>query len=255
MSSGIDDVVESGSDGPPPRHPHPGPPGSRRQNLILAALPVEEAELVAAQGRRVELKVRRQVAERHQPVKYVYFPLAGIISLVVVMFDGSTVEMATIGNEGIVGFPMGIRASAGADAMVQVDGEALRIPADRFLLLLNQTSQLPLLLQRFEGALLQQVGQNAGCNRLHSTDQRLSRWLLMVQDRVGASEYRLTHEFLAIMLGVRRASVSEAAEKFQDLGAISYKHGHITVLDRQMLENVACECYASIRDVFDGLYA
>lgn len=236
-------------------HPAPNGPGSPTTNLLIAALPANERELLLAESHLVELKIRRRVSELHQPVENVYFPASGIISLVVGMIDGSTVEMATIGREGVVGFPMAIGDSSGADAMVQVNGQAFKMPAGRFKYLLSQTVALPDLLKRFEGALFQLIGRNAACNRLHTTEQRLSRWMLMVQDRVGSGEYKLTHEFLAMMLGVRRASISEAAERVKSIGAINYSHGHVQILDRTMLEGTACECYGSIRDVFHGLYS
>jgi len=204
----------------------------------------------------MSLAARDVISERYRPLAHVYFPLSGMASLVITMRDGSTVEMATIGREGMVGVPMmsRSRATAAADAIVQVAGEVLRMRITAFHSLLEETRRLPVLVARFSEALFQLVGQSAACNRLHSTDQRLSRWLLMTQDRLESVDLPLTHEFLGQMLGVRRQSVSEAAEVLQGRGLIHYHRGHMSVLDRPGLEAITCECYEVMRGIFDGLY-
>jgi CRP-like cAMP-binding protein len=204
----------------------------------------------------MSLAARDVISERYRPLAHVYFPLSGMASLVITMRDGSTVEMATIGREGMVGVPMmsRSRATAAADAIVQVAGEVLRMRITAFHSLLEETRRLPVLVARFSEALFQLVAQSAACNRLHPTDQRLSRWLLMTQDRLESVELPLTHEFLGQMLGVRRQSVSEAAEELQGRGLIHYHRGHMSVLDRPGLEAITCECYEVMRGIFDGLY-
>ena len=225
-------------------------------NLLLAALPEKERQRLVSEATRMTLAARDVVSQRYQPLDHVYFPLSGMVSLVTTMRDGSTVEMATIGREGMVGVSMmsGGKATSGADGIIQVGGEALRLPITPFQALLREVRTLPLLVSRFSEALFQLVGQSSACNRLHTTDQRLSRWLLMTQDRLDSAELPLTHEFLAQMLGVRRQSVSEAAEELQGRGLIHYRRGCVSVLNRQLLEDTACECYGVIRDTFDGLY-
>jgi CRP-like cAMP-binding protein len=163
--------------------------------------------------------------------------------------------MATIGREGIVGVPMMAgQSKAGADAVIQAAGTLVRVPTPAFETLRRQGRHLPLLVARFSEALFQLVGQNAACNRLHTADQRLSRWLLMTGDRLEGDELPLTQEFLGQMLGVRRQSVTEAACELQDRGLIHYRRGHVSIINRPRLEATACECYAVMREVFDGLH-
>src|SRR5437588_3323802 len=164
------------------------------RNLLVSALPRREQQRLLSEATSMSLAARDVISERYRPLAHVYFPLSGMASLVITMRDGSTVEMATIGREGMVGVPMmsRSRATAAADAIVQVAGEVLRMRITAFHSLLEETRRLPVLVARFSEALFQLVGQSAACNRLHSTDQRLSRWLLMTQDRLESGELPLT---------------------------------------------------------------
>ena len=188
----------------------------------------------------MSLAARDVISERYRPLAHVYFPLSGMASLVITMRDGSTVEMATIGREGMVGVPMmsRSRATAAADAIVQVAGEVLRMRITAFHSLLEETRRLPVLVARFSEALFQLVGQSAACNRLHSTDQRLSRWLLMTQDRLESVDLPLTHEFLGQMLGVRlKDELDERTAEFAILVRSRLRgHGLGWLLMRRVIE-------------------
>jgi CRP-like cAMP-binding protein len=189
-------------------------------------------------------------------VRSIHFPLRGVISLVTVMKDGSMVEMATIGREGLVGVPMVLDGGsmANAEAVSQVAAESISVTTETFLDEFRRGGVLASLVHSYVQALFTLVAQNAACNSLHSIHQRCARWLLMTGDRVGEDTFHLTHEFLSQMLGSRRASVTDAAGALQDLGAIRYRRGAVEILNRNLLEASACECYAISREVFDGLY-
>jgi CRP-like cAMP-binding protein len=217
-------------------------------------LPPEEQDVLAPHLERVELELGRVVCEVQRPIEHVYFPEVGIISSVSVMADGSAVETATIGPEGM----SGIVVFHGVDRIpehvfVQVPGEGYRMPSAMLRSVLPSLPTLTATLHRYSAALLTLIGQNSGCNRKHSVLQRCARWLLMTHDRVSRDGFELTHHILSQMLGVRRASVTEAALALSHAGAIEYRRGFVTVLDRQALERVSCECYAIIRSTFDRL--
>jgi CRP-like cAMP-binding protein len=202
----------------------------------------------------VTLELGRVIAEVNAPISYVYFPENGIISSLSVMADGSAVETATIGPEGMA--PVAV--FHGVDwtpehAFVQVPGQGYRMPTEVFRAILPNAPTFVSLLHRFSAGLLTLVAQNSGCNRKHSVLQRCARWLLMSHDRVGRDSFELTHHILSQMLGVRRASVTEAALALSERGAIEYRRGLLTVLDRKALEGASCECYAIIRSTFDRL--
>ena len=206
---------------------------------------------------REALPVRRVLFEPDQCLTRAYFPLGGVVSLVTPMLDGSVVEMATIGREGVVGLPALLEGGlpAGSRGVSQVQGEALSISAEAFRREVAAGGKLAPLVHAFMQALFTLVGRNAACNRLHYMEQRCARWLLLTHDRVVSDQFKLTQEFLAQMLGSRRASVTEAAAELQRSGAISYQRGTITIISREALEACACECYGAIRQVFDSLYA
>ena len=200
------------------------------------------------------LHIRDSVYEPNQPIEHVYFPVQGVISLVKVMADGTSIETATVGKEGCVGLPLFL----GTDrtpfkAFCQIPGAAFRLKADRFREEVGQGRALHDLLLRYTLAILTQIAQSAACNRLHSMKQRCARWLLLCHDRMRTDEFLLTHEFLSEMLGVRRASVTVAAGHLQEEGLIRYNRGRVTVVDRQGLETAACECYRIIQGEFDRL--
>ena len=189
-------------------------------------------------------------------IEHVYFPTAGVVSLIASLDDGSAVEVGLIGPEGMVGTPVLLGSeTASNEAFVQLNGHALRIPTT---VLLDATEQSPGLrrrLLRFAQALSFHIAQSAACNARHVVEERCARWLLAAHDRVGGDELALTHEFLGIMLGVRRAGVTVAAGSLQRAGLIRYRQGRVTILDRQALEAAACECYRITRDEYDRLLA
>lgn len=225
-----------------------------RNNWLLRALPPNEYELVAPHLEHVRLQTGHVVCDVHTPIEYVYFPEVGVISSLSVMADGSAVETATIGPEGIAG----IAVFHGVDttpehAFVQVPGEGYRMSSEALRAILPSAPTLTAALHKYSVALFTLAGQNSGCNRKHSVLRRCARWLLMTHDRVQRDQFELTHHVLSQMLGVRRASVTEAALALSELGAIEYRRGLVTVLDRAALERAACECYGIIRSTFDRL--
>lgn len=223
-------------------------------NRLLSALPPELAAEVANELVEVELSVREHVYRAREPIGHVYFPLDAVVSIVADMADATTVEVATVGSEGMLGVPVLLRAGeADYRAFAQIPGRALRLPASRLLELGAANEPFAALLYRYVQALMTQVARSAACNQVHSIDERAARWLLMTHDRVGSDEFPLTQEFLAQMLGVRRASVNTAAGMLQRAGSITYTRGHIRVVDRNGLEGSACECYGIIRDEYERL--
>ena len=192
--------------------------------------------------------------EANEPIPHVHFPLSGVISLVIATVNGATVEVAIVGNEGVVGSPVLFGSgTAPIGAMVQVPGEALRIGAQAFQDQLDLQGSLVRRLHLHAEALFFQAAQSVTCMRHHSVGQRCARWLLTAHDRVGGDEFPLTQDALSQMLGVRRASVSAAAGKLQTNGLIRYRRGLMTIVDRAGLERVSCECYRIIRAEYERL--
>jgi CRP-like cAMP-binding protein len=174
--------------------------------------------------------------------------------MVTVLDDGGPIELATVGNEGVVGVPVFLGASStNARGFVQIPGEYQRLPARAFRQAIDNGGQLHGLVQRYSQALFTQIAQNVACNRAHPVEQRCARWLLQTADRVGKEEFPLTQEFLGQMLGVRRATVNAAARALHDAGLITYRRGLITILDRAGLEAASCECYAIVAREFERL--
>lgn len=197
------------------------------------------------------LEFKQVLYEDNGLIQNVYFPLDGVVSLVQQMDDGQIVEVATVGNEGFVGVPLFLGADrTHGRALAQIPGDAMRIHRDKLLEQLPRDGALTGVMHRYTQALFVQIAQGNACNRAHSIDQRCARWLLTTYDRVGGVTFPLTQEFLAQMLGVRRAGVSEVASKFQNEGLIGYQRGSITIKNRKGLEARACECYFIIRDEF-----
>ncbi|NMG22455.1 Crp/Fnr family transcriptional regulator [Brasilonema bromeliae] len=224
------------------------------KNRLLASLPKEEQERLQPHLELIPLEYKQLLYIPNEPIQYVYFPNYGVISLITIMQNGDAVEVATIGNEGMVGLPILLGANTiPGQALVQVPGEGLRIKVDVFQREVTPGSPLYKLLQRYTQALFNSIAQLVACNRLHSIEERFCRWVLMTQDRVGKNEFPLTQEFLGQMLGVRRASVSVVAAMIQKAGLITYKRGKMTILDREGLEDVTCECYVMIKDEFESL--
>jgi CRP-like cAMP-binding protein len=223
-------------------------------NRLLASLPGEEYERLQPYLEPISLDFRQNLYEPNVPIEFVYFPLGGVCSLLSQTSVGDLIEVATVGNEGMVGLPvfLGAKQIPGV-AMVQIPGDALRMSAEDLHTQVIPGTALYEVLHRYTQALFNLISQSALCNRVHSIEQRCCRWLLLTHDRVETDEFPLTQEFLSQMLGVRRAGVSEVAARLQNAGFISYRYGNITVLDRAGLEATSCECYELIRQEFDRL--
>jgi CRP-like cAMP-binding protein len=226
----------------------------RLENRLLAALPAEVYDQLVPSLELVSLTLKQMLYQPNSAIPYVYFPLNAVASLVTVMQDGQSVEVATIGNEGVVGVPVFLGAETiSGEAFTQIPGEAMRMRAEVFRDEAIRTGPLQDLMLRYTQTLFTQIAQSVACNRLHSIEQRCARWLLMSQDRVRADQFPLTQEFISQMLGVRRAGVSEVASQLQKIGLIQYNRGIITILNRQGLEEVSCECYAVIKQEYNRL--
>jgi CRP-like cAMP-binding protein len=218
------------------------------QNRILSSLARELQLRLLPRTEKISLSVKQILYDAHDPLRYAYFPLSGVISLLIVLEGGDTVEVATVGNEGLAGTPLVLGAERGAlKAVCQVAGQALKMRADNFHRSLEEHPQFSAVVRRCTQGLFDQVAQTTACNHVHSVQQRMCRWLLMTHDRVGAEEFHLTQECLAQMLGVRRPSVTVAAGQLQRAGLIRYQRGRIRVVERAGLEAGACGCYESLR--------
>jgi CRP-like cAMP-binding protein len=219
------------------------------RNQILMRLPQDEHIRVRAHLEEVSLSFKQKIYEQGESIKYALFPESGVISLVKLLDDGNIVEIGTIGNEGMVGLPVVLGdGRAPLRAFCQVPGRALRIRADALIAERRRGGHFAELLLRYANATLAMLAQGVACNRAHSVEERMCRWLLMTHDRVGADNFPLTQEFLAQMLGVRRPTVNIAGTSLQRAGLIRYSRGRITVVDREGLEEASCECYAHMRE-------
>jgi CRP-like cAMP-binding protein len=227
----------------------------RTGNHLLDALPARVFERLQGALTPISLEVPTVLSEPGQPIEWVHFPVDAVVSLVTPLGHGAVVEVATIGNEGIVGVPLvlGQTGVSTVRAITQVTGRAFRMPAPAFVLEVQRRDPFSDLVESYMPALFGQIAQAAGCNRLHSNEERLSRWLLMSHDRVGTDRFPITQEFLAQMLGSRRATVTVSAGILQKAGLISYQRGHMVILDREGLEDASCECYATIKDGLDSV--
>ncbi len=227
---------------------------SLKSNRLLGALPAEEFERLLPHLETVTLEVKDFLYETDRPIEYVYFPIDCVTSTIATMRDGRTVEVGTIGKEGMDGLPVFLGAqTAPLASFCQVPGDAARMTAEALRSEVGPGDRLYELLRRFTEATLVFAAQSSACNRLHSVEQRCSRWILHTHDRVGKDEFYLTQEFLSQMLGVRRASVSEVASAFQGEGLISYWRGNLRIVDRFGLEAVTCECYGVVTKEFERL--
>ena len=229
----------------------PPPPRDPRSNRILEALPAEDRDRLIRSMVLVALPIKTVLFAPGEPIRAVHFPIDGVISLVTPLDDGAIVEVATVGNEGIVGVPLFSGGSLAVRAISQVSGSSLRMDAAAFLAEVDRPGAFSDLVHQYLSALFGQISQAAACNRLHTNEERLSRWLLMSHDRVGVDDFAITHEFLGQMLGSRRATVTLSAGILQAAGLIRYHRGHVSILDREGLESVACECYGSIKRELD----
>jgi CRP-like cAMP-binding protein len=223
------------------------PAHSPNQNHLLAALPEAEFELLAAHLELVPLRLGQMLYEPGGQLQHAYFPTTSIVSLHYVMESGASTESAGVGNEGVVGISLFMGGdTTPSSAVVQTAGHAYRLERRRLLQEFNRAGLLQRLLLRYTQALMTQMAQTAVCNRHHSVEQQLCRWLLLTLDRLPTNELVMTQELVASMLGVRREGITEAAGNLQRAGIISYRRGHIAVLDRKGLETNACECYAVV---------
>jgi CRP-like cAMP-binding protein len=225
-----------------------------RSNRLLAALPDAEWKRWLPQLEPVDMPLGQVLYESGSRLAHVYFPTTSIVSLLYVMEDGASAEIAVVGNEGIVGISLFMGGeSTPSRALVQSAGKGLRLRADVMLQEFNRTGPVLHLLLRYTQALITQMAQTAVCNRHHSVDQQLCRWLLLSLDRLDTNDLVMTQELIANMLGVRREGVTEAAGHLQHAGLIHYRRGHITVIDRAGLEQRTCECYAVVKKEYDRL--
>jgi CRP-like cAMP-binding protein len=235
--------------------PAPQPSGPI-ENKILASLNVNDYQHFLSQLEQVTLSQGEVVYEPGDHIDYVYFPETAVFSMLCTMQDGDTTEVGPVGHEGMVGLNIFFGSHISPTQLVtHVAGTALRIDAELLRQeLRSKRSAMPHLLFRYTQMLLAMTGQSSACNKLHSLEQQLAKWLLMMHDYVG-DELLLTHELIALTLGVRRAGISSAAMDFKNEGLIDYQRGHIRILNRQGLEDKACECYGVIKDEYDRLYA
>ena len=233
----------------------PAPPATpATRNGILAGLARRDLENLMPRLERCSLGHREVLIEAHEPVRHLHFPLSGVVSLIVAAVNGATLEIAMVGNEGVVGLPTLFGSgSTSISAVVQVPGESLRMAAPAFRAEVETYGPLLRNLHRYTEALMFQIAQSAACTRHHSVRQRCARWLLTARDRVGDDAFAITQEALAQMLGVRRASVSAAAAKLQRQGLIRYRRGMVTIVDRTVLEEASCECYALVKAEYQRL--
>jgi CRP-like cAMP-binding protein len=223
------------------------------KNQLLAALPAEEWRRWQPELEQVDLNLGDVLYESGGTMTHVYFPTTAIVSLLYVMEDGASAEIAVVGHEGLVGISLFMGGeSTPSRAVVQSAGKAFRLAAQQIQEHFKRAPVLHLLL-RYTQALITQMAQTAVCNRHHSLDQQLCRWLLLSLDRLSGSELVMTQELIANMLGVRREGVTESATKLQKAGLIKYSRGRITVLDRARLEERSCECYAVVKKEYDRL--
>jgi CRP-like cAMP-binding protein len=231
-------------------------PQDHQDNHLLAQLTQPERARLLPHLQRVSLPLGKVLYEPGDVLRHVYFPADCIVSLLYVMENGASAEIAIVGNEGLIGIGLFMGGeSTPSRAMVQSAGEAYRLGAQRLKDEFHRNGALQISLLRYTQALITQMAQTAVCNRHHTVDQQLCRWLLLSLDRLPSNELTMTQELIANMLGVRREGVTDAAGKLQTLGVIRYIRGRITVLDRPHLEQLSCECYGVVKRETDRLLA
>ncbi|WP_445628944.1 Crp/Fnr family transcriptional regulator [Nostoc sp. DSM 114167] len=223
-------------------------------NRLLAALPTSDYERLISHLKLVPLPTRQVLYEPGEPVTQVYFPQQAVVSIVTIMQDGSTVEIGIVSNEGMVGIPVILGGkTTTTKAFVQVAGAAMQMDADVLRTEFNRGGAIQKLLLRYVRAIYTELTQSCACNRLHTLEERLARWLLTVSDRLESEEFPLTQEFIAQMLGVRRSGVTVAASTLSRAGMIRYQRGQISIINREDLEATCCECYRVIQKEFARL--
>jgi CRP-like cAMP-binding protein len=234
--------------------PRPSGAPSPRQNHLLDALPAADYARIAPQLELVAMRLGQVLYDPGTKLRYVYFPTTSIVSLLYVMENGASAEIAIVGNEGILGVSLFMGGdTTPSRAVVQSEGYAFRLKSELLKSEFARFGPTMQLLLRYTQSLITQMAQTAVCNRHHSVDQQLCRWLLLSLDRLQSNELSMTQELIANMLGVRREGVTEAAGKLQTAGLISYRRGKITVLDRCGLEGRTCECYRVVKAELDRL--
>lgn len=238
---------------PTPRKPEPKP--GRTGNRLLDQLPEKEYTCLAPSLVSASLELKQLPIQVDAPLRDVYFPTTALISMLVVMEDGSEVETALIGSEGLVGLTVALGVDFSlSKAICQVPGEVWCLPARAFREALERNRQLDALVRRYAAVVLRQTAQVVACNALHPVPERLCRWLLMSHDRVGRDEFPMTHEFMAELLGVRHQTVTVTAGTLQGAGLITFRRGIVRVVDRSGLEDATCECYRLIRSLYDRIF-
>lgn len=229
-------------------------PHSPKQNHLLAALPTDSFERVAGSLELIKMPLGEVIYESGGHLQHVYFPTTAIVSLHYVLENGASAEIAGVGNEGVVGISLFMGGNTTPSlATVYTGGFGYRLKARLLMEEFNRTGPMMRLLLRYTQALMTQMSQTAVCNRHHSVEEQLCRWLLLTLDKLPSNELTMTQELIASMLGVRREGITEAAGNLQRAGLISYRRGHITALDRSGLETRACECYDVVRKEFHRL--
>jgi CRP-like cAMP-binding protein len=231
-------------------------PHNPQQNHLLAALSPAALERIYPQLQLVEMPLGKVLYEPGDLLHHVYFPIDCIVSLLYVMESGASAEISVVGNEGLIGIALFMGGeTTPSRAIVQSAGSAYRLDGGRLKEEFHRNGVMQVLLLRYTQALITQMAQTAVCNRHHTVDQQLCRWLLLSLDRISSNQLVMTQELIANMLGVRREGVTDAAGKLQKLGIIQYHRGQITVLDRPHLEQLSCECYAVVKKETDRLLA
>jgi CRP-like cAMP-binding protein len=228
---------------------------ARVRNRLLARLGPAEAERLKRRMQPVQILAGQSLTDGEGPARSVYFPETAVASMLVSLRDGTTIEVGTVGSEGVVGLPVFLGAASHRFHVIgQVTGDGLRMDAETFRREVDRSPALHDVLHAYTQAFMIQLAQTVACNRHHPVEARAARWLLATSDRLGRGEFRLTQEFLAMMLGVHRPSVSLAAASLQRSGAISYRRGNIRIADRALLRLKSCECYEVVDNEFGELF-
>jgi CRP-like cAMP-binding protein len=225
------------------------------KNLLLACLPRDVYARIEPDLKPVSLSHGKVLHRPGEEISELYFPTTCMISITITMGGGQTVEAGAIGNREVVGINafMGGRETTQTEYIVQIPGDAMRIDAAPLKEEFNRNTEMRDVMLKYTQAMIAQISQNVGCNRIHGLDERCARWLLEVRERTGSDEFPLTQEFISEMLGVRRAGVTEAAGRLKERGLIDYGRGHIQIIDAQGLEAASCECYQVLKDEYDRL--
>ena len=247
-------AIRSSANRPPAAKDRPPPNGN--SNLLLARLPAEDYARLLPSLDVVPLKLKEFLHKPGQPLEHVFFPGGGYVSVLTALEDGGMVEVATIGREGLVGAFALADAGAPPTSATLVQGESdtcYRMTVGAFRVEMDRRGPFYELVTRYANALVGFIMQSTACNAVHSVEQRLARWLLMAQDRMASDDFPLTHEFIAMMLGATRPTVTVVAGTLQKAGLIAYHRGHVTILERERLEAASCECYRAATDLINGV--